>query len=142
MPRILAVWVRQRFSLRVLEASLMSRILVLLLAVAVSASYAATAPPDDGHRRRFIAGAPDRLSLAGDRRLPRRHHRAESSVGAYADVDQVVDTPTAFPASRTPTAGARFAASAAAWSSTWSAPAVARCCGPPAGMPYDSAGGA
>lgn len=69
----------------------MSRILVLLLAVAVSASHAATTPPDDGHRRRFIAGAPDRLAQAGDRRLPRRRHRAESSVGAYADVDQVVD---------------------------------------------------
>lgn len=71
----------------------MSRILVVLLAiiVVVPASPAATAPPDDGHRRRFIAGAPDRLALVGDRRLPRRHHRAKSSVGAYADVDQLVD---------------------------------------------------
>jgi hypothetical protein len=70
----------------------MSRTIVLLLAVLVSASHAATAPTDDGGRRRFIAGGPDRLALVGDRRLPRRHHRAESSVGAYVDVDQLVDS--------------------------------------------------
>ena len=41
--------------------------------------------------RRFIVGTPDRLALAGDRQEPRRYERVDSSVGAYADVDEVAD---------------------------------------------------
>ena len=72
----------------------MTRIAPLLLIVALAAAplYGATAPTDAGQRRRFIAGAPDRLASAGDRRLPRRWCRADSAVGAYADVDRLDDS--------------------------------------------------
>ena len=70
----------------------MTRIAPLLLIVALAAPLgAATAPTDAGHRRRFIAGAPDRLASEEDRRLPRRWYRADSAVGAYADVDWLGD---------------------------------------------------
>jgi hypothetical protein len=62
---------------------------VLLLA----ALAAPTAPSarDASPRGRFIVSSPDRLASVGDRQHPRRYERVESAVGAYADVDELVD---------------------------------------------------
>ena len=68
----------------------MSRAAILLL-VALAAPTAPSAR-DASPRGRFVIGAPDRLTMTGDRRHPRRYERVESAVGAYADVDEVVDT--------------------------------------------------
>lgn len=62
----------------------------ILLLVALAAPTAPSAR-DASPRGRFVIGAPDRLAMAGDRRHPRRYERVESAVGAYADVDEVVD---------------------------------------------------
>ena len=67
--------------------------LALPVAVLV-ALVAAPAPPAMDTvtpLRRFIVGMPDRLALAGDRQDPRRYERVDSSVGAYADVDEIAD---------------------------------------------------
>ncbi|MGH7788249.1 MAG: hypothetical protein ACRERC_15370, partial [Candidatus Binatia bacterium] len=64
-------------------------VLPLLLLVAAGAS----SPPAAAPRSAFVVGAPGRLAGAGDRRLPRLRPRVESSVSAYADVEQV-DDPT------------------------------------------------
>ena len=67
----------------------MSPAAVLLLA----ALAAPTAPSarEASQRGRFIVGSPDRLASVGDRQHPRRYERVESAVGAYADVDELVD---------------------------------------------------
>lgn len=64
---------------------------LLLIVVVVAAPLRGATAPSDGQRRRFIAGAPDRLASADDRRLARRWYRADSAVGAYADVDRLGD---------------------------------------------------
>ena len=42
-------------------------------------------------RAPFVIGAPGRLDAAGDWRHPRRYQRADSAIGAYADVEVVQD---------------------------------------------------
>lgn len=44
-----------------------------------------------GPRAVFVIGAPGRLDAAGDERQPRRYQRADSAIGAYADVEIVQD---------------------------------------------------
>jgi hypothetical protein len=73
---------------------------LLLLALRVPASGAA-APDTDTEtvtsalwrRTPFVIGAPGRLDGHGDVRYPRRYLRADSSIGAYVDIEEV-DDPT------------------------------------------------
>jgi hypothetical protein len=56
------------------------------------ADAAASAGPVSSWRRAtFVIGAPGRLDAAGDRRYPRFYRRADSAVGAYADIEEVQD---------------------------------------------------
>lgn len=62
-------------------------------AVLLAVLAAPLSPATDGAAapRRFVVGMPDRFASAGDRQQPRRYERVDSAVGAYADVDEVVD---------------------------------------------------
>jgi len=62
-----------------------------ILLLAALAAPTAPSAREGSPRGRFIVGAPDRLAVAGDRQQPRRYERVESAVGAYADVDELVD---------------------------------------------------
>jgi hypothetical protein len=62
-----------------------------VLFLAVLAAPTAPSARDASPRGRFIVGSPDRLASVGDRQHPRRYERVESAVGAYADVDELVD---------------------------------------------------
>jgi hypothetical protein len=58
--------------------------LVVALATAVVAQPIVVRAP-------FVIGAPGRLDAAEDQRFPRRYQRADSLLGAYADVEVVAD---------------------------------------------------
>lgn len=62
----------------------------VLLLLALAAPLAPSVR-DGGTRGRFILGGPDRLVMPGDQQHPRRYERIESTVDAYADVDEVAD---------------------------------------------------